>query len=211
MHCPVFKSPVKETYVSSEGLVRSELARRFRPTPEDIEDILQDATLKFTRYLLEGERWFRFIDRPSHCRSLLLAIAIQTAIDRWRETRTSERERRWLPIDEIQIPSGVEDPRHDPLAFFLLDERHRRLVEAIGAIRNEPARTVARLHFLEDRGVREIATRLGMNTNTVLSHIARTKVLIAGLVGCDLERGPVRAIPERARPNMRPRRIGAMG
>jgi RNA polymerase sigma-70 factor (ECF subfamily) len=51
--------------------------------------------------------------------------------------------------------------------------------ELIAAHEGEPRATVARLFYLEKVPVKEIAERLAMKTNTVLSHLHRFRSLIA--------------------------------
>jgi|GEM_PF-4070137 len=198
MQVSPFQSFVRETYLSSQQLVKTELARRFRAAPEEIDDCLQEATLKFTRYMIEDDRWSRFIDRPSHSRSLLLVMAVQVAVDSWRQKHTRTRDARWLSFDE-QNPEKPEDNVFpDPLSHCIDGEQRSQFVRAIESIKQESARRVAHLHFIEGQGVHEIAERLGMKTNTVLSHIARTKVCISKTMACRTV--GTRAMKLRARP-----------
>jgi RNA polymerase sigma-70 factor (ECF subfamily) len=89
--------------------------------------------------------------------------------------------RRSRPTVGIAADEGAEEDRgaevvlvaDDHLASFHWESSVALVREIVAAQRGEPRASIARLFYLDKVPVREIAERLGLKQNTVLSHLRR--------------------------------------
>jgi RNA polymerase sigma factor (sigma-70 family) len=139
------------------------LARWLSRSPDDAQDIVQDAML----------RAFRAFDgfRGGDIKPWLLAIVRNC----WRDARADARRNAHLPLPEEQETIAADGP--DPEAEAAGASEGRRLNEVIALLPNE-FREVLILREMEDLSYREIALVTGAPIGTVMSRLARARALL---------------------------------
>jgi RNA polymerase sigma factor (sigma-70 family) len=123
---------------------------------DDLQDLLQEATVQLWRYV--GAEGFEL--RGSF-RSLAVRIALARRIDRLR------RQRFLVEVDESLRDSGL-----DALALVQEKERLAALNRALGGIR-ELCRVLVRGRFLDDRSYEDLAAELERAPETLRVHLHR--------------------------------------
>lgn len=139
-----------------ESLMKAAVLAAGHLPADDLQDLLQEASIQLWRYVgADG-----FVLRGSF-RSLAVRIALARRIDRLR------RQRFLVEVDE-SLRS------HDPDALDLAQERERlaALHGALGRIR-ELCRILVRGRFLEDRSYEDLAAELDRAPETLRVHLHR--------------------------------------
>jgi RNA polymerase sigma-70 factor (ECF subfamily) len=136
------------------------LALRITRSATDAEDVAQEAFVRAWRALpgFRGDSAFG---------TWLHRIVARRALDRAETLRT--RGRREADLDAAGEPTAP-GPGRDPLAA-------RRLERLIGEL-SAPQRAVVTLFYGQDHAVEDIAATLGMNENTVKTHLSRSRAVL---------------------------------
>ncbi len=138
------------------------LARWLARSPDDAEDIVQDAML----------RAFRAFDgfRGEDAKAWLLTIVRNC----WRNAGADIKRRGHIPLPEEDVLVS-EDA--DPEATVMLSSRNRSLNAVIALLPND-FREVLILREMEDMSYREIADVTGVPVGTVMSRLARARAIL---------------------------------
>jgi len=137
------------------------LASRMLRSPEEAEEVAQDAFVRVWRALprFRGESAFS---------TWLHRIVVRCALDRLAVLKT--RRGREESTDEPPDAAAPLEKALDPEAR----ERARRM-EQVMELLTETQRTVVALFYHEDRSLEEVAHTLGMPENTVKTHLHRAR------------------------------------
>ena len=140
------------------------LARWLSRSPEDAQDIVQDAML----------RAFRAFDgfRGGDIKPWLLAIVRNC----WRNASADARRNRHQPLPQDHEGALAADAP-DPEAAAADASQSRRLNDVIALLPNE-YREVLILREMEDMSYREIADVTGIPIGTVMSRLARARAAL---------------------------------
>jgi RNA polymerase sigma-70 factor, ECF subfamily len=144
------------------------LARWLSRSPADADDIVQDAML----------RAFRAFDgfRGTDARAWLLTIVRNC----WRSRGRAEQRRGHTELDdELAVDGGGPEDA-------AMDASRRRRLDAMLALLPEEFREVLVLRELEDLSYREIAAITGAPIGTVMSRLARARVMLRERIGNEL-------------------------
>lgn len=133
------------------------LALRFLKSPDDAEEVAQDAFVR-AWLALPG---FRFEARFA---TWLYRIVARRAIDRLSVLR--KRRERETPIEATIEPAVPEASRMDADA--------RRLEELVAAL-PDAQRMVVAMFYYEDQSVERVAAAMGMPVGTVKTHLSRAR------------------------------------
>ena len=138
------------------------LALRFVRSAPDAEDVTQEAFVKAWNALpgFKGESLFG---------TWLHRIVARCALDR--AEMLQRRRKREAPEDAAEH-LGADVPQADTLEA----ERVHGLLEKL----SQAQRLVVTLFYFEDRSVEEVAAQLGMNENTVKTHLSRARTVMRG-------------------------------
>lgn len=138
------------------------LALRFVRSAPDAEDVTQEAFVKAWNALpgFRGESGFG---------TWLHRIVARCALDR---AEVLQRRRKRETVEEAAESVGSEAPQTD--AFET--KRVHALLETL----SDAQRLVVTLFYFEDRSVDEVAAQLGMNENTVKTHLSRARATMRG-------------------------------
>jgi RNA polymerase sigma-70 factor (ECF subfamily) len=138
------------------------LALRFVRSAPDAEDVTQEAFVKAWNALpqFKGESLFG---------TWLHRIVARCALDR---AEVLQRRRKRETHEDAAEHVGVEVAHAD--AFEA--ERVHALLQKL----SEAQRLVVTLFYFEDRSVDEVAAQLGMNENTVKTHLSRARAAMRG-------------------------------
>ncbi len=137
------------------------LALRITRSPADAEDVAQEAFVRAWAALpaFRGEARFG---------TWLHRIVARRALDRADSLRV--RRAREAGLEDVAEPAAAPAAARDPL----LARRLERLMGALSA----PQRAVVSLFYGQDQSVEDVAGALGMNENTVKTHLARARTLL---------------------------------
>ena len=141
-----------------ESALRAYLLSRYSTLP-DHDDLVQETYLRMLR-----ARWRL---RLATAKAFLFATASNLAIDRFRRSSVA----RQVPLDTLgDWPAGESFPD----AAELLDRRQRQelLAEAVADLPPR-CREVMLLRYGDGLPCKEIASRLGVSTETVKSHLTK--------------------------------------
>jgi RNA polymerase sigma-70 factor (ECF subfamily) len=137
------------------------LALRIVRSPRDAEEVAQDAFVRAWHGLprFRGEAAFS---------TWLFRIAVRLAFDRAAALRGRSRlESGSEPAADIaSAPASGPDPDRT------------RVLEALVASLPEAQRAVVTLFYYQDRSVKDVASALGLNENTVKTHLARARAAL---------------------------------
>ncbi len=151
-----FRAGEPEACRAVESRMRAAVLAAGHLPAEELQDLLQDATLQLWRYV--GQKGFAL--RGSFL-SLAVRIALARRIDHLRR-------RRFL----VELDEQLRDDGRDALAVLQEKERLARLHAALAGMR-ELCRRLVRGRFLEDRGYEELAAELGRSPETLRVHLHR--------------------------------------
>lgn len=144
------------------------LLRRRGQSPEDAEDLVQEAFLRLQAFLNKGHE----VQRPE---GFLVRTALNLAVD---ASRRANREHR----DQFELQSIEElslvDLSPSPEELLSAEKRLMQIRQVLDSKVTVKTREVFFLHRLEGFTHDEIAARLGMNVRAVETHIARAVTTI---------------------------------
>lgn len=143
------------------------LHRRGR-TPEDSEDLVQEAFLRLHRFMDSG----REARQPE---ALLVATVRNLAVD---ASRRERREQRDHFVDEPIESLPLIDLSPLPDETLLAEQRLRQITQALDTKLSARTREIFLLHRLEGFTYEEIAQRMRMSVRTVEKHIARAVTVV---------------------------------
>jgi RNA polymerase sigma-70 factor (ECF subfamily) len=140
------------------------LALRIVRSANDAEEVAQDAFVRAWHALpgFRGDAAFA---------TWLYRIVSRLSFDRAAQLRT-RRER------ETDLDPAHELPATGTAGRSEADVANRRALEACVATLPEAQRAAVTLFYFQDRSVREVAASLGMNENTVKTHLSRARVAL---------------------------------
>jgi RNA polymerase sigma factor (sigma-70 family) len=141
------------------------LLRRRGQTPEDAEDLVQEAFLRLHVFLESG----REVKKPD---AFLARTALNLSIDRHRSDRSGQF------VAEAVENLPLVDLRATPEESLYAEQRLRQIGEVLEKQVSRRAREVFFLHRLEGFTHEEIARRLRVSVRTVEKDIARAVTLI---------------------------------
>lgn len=147
--------------------LRSFLRRRGQ-TPEDAEDLVQEAFLRLHVFLTSG----RDVQKPE---AFLTRTALNLVIDQSRRDRSQRRGD--FVAEEIEELSVI-DLAPTPEETLAAEQHLKQMVEVIETKLSARARDVFLLHRIEGFTHEEIAERLGVSVRTVEKDIARAVTLM---------------------------------
>ena len=147
-----------------EAALRAYLQARF-PLLHDADDIVQET---YSRLLREKDA-----GRIRHPRALMFTVARNAALDFFRRRRTVQLE----AITHSAVESVVEEAPH---AADTITQRQELeiLAEAVQTLPNR-CRQVIMLRYLKGFSYKEIASTLGVSSETVKTHMAKGVKLCA--------------------------------
>jgi RNA polymerase sigma factor (sigma-70 family) len=145
-----------------------QLLRHRGQSPEDAEDLVQEAFLRLQAFLNKGHE----VQRPE---GFLVRTALNLAVD---ASRRAKRERR----NQFELQSIEDLPLVDlnpsPEEMFSAERRLVQIRQVLDSKVSVQTREVFFLHRLEGFTHEEIAARLGINVRAVETHIARAVTTI---------------------------------
>jgi RNA polymerase sigma-70 factor (ECF subfamily) len=138
------------------------LALRFVRSAPDAEDVTQEAFVKAWNALprFKGESLFG---------TWLHRIVARCALDR---AEVLQRRRKREAHEDAAEHVSIEAPQGDAMETARVHALLQKLSEA--------QRLVVTLFYFEDRSVEEVAAQLGMNENTVKTHLSRARAAMRG-------------------------------
>ncbi len=141
-----------------EAALRAYLRSQF-PRLQDSDDVIQET---YTRLLREKDA-----GRIQHPRAFMFTAARNVALDLFRRRRTAGAD----AITHWDVANVVEER---PNAAEVFDQRQQLelLAEAVRTL-PERCRQVIMLRYLKGSSYKEIATLLGISTETVKTHMAK--------------------------------------
>lgn len=150
----------------------SATVRKFKFTNAAADDIIQDVFVQAWQNLssLKDSRAFG---------SWLMTIARNRCLNEIRKTKKT------VPVAATDSSSDESDGHElvliadDDLASFHFEHSIHLLRELIKAHEGEPRATIAKLFYLEQLPVKDIATQLSIKQNTVLSHLRRFRLIVS--------------------------------
>ena len=145
-----------------------QLLRRRGQSPEDAEDLVQEAFLRLQTFLNEGHE----VQRPE---AFLVRTALNLAVDASRRARREHRDQ-FEPqsIEELSLV----DLSPSPEEMFSAEKRLLQIRQVLDSKVSVQTREVFFLHRLEGFTHDEIAARLNINVRAVETHIARAVTVI---------------------------------
>lgn len=142
-------------------IVRQTLSARISASPADMDDIMQETFLK----ALSNIRRF---DPSRNFAGWIWTIAYHLFLDRRRTSHPSDR----LPKDAESDAPQSQIPTPEESIIYI--QQRVQIEEYISRL--EPQyRLIFELRFIEEYSYEEIASRLGMNLNTVKTRISRVR------------------------------------
>lgn len=142
--------------------------RRRGQTPEDAEDLVQEAFLRLHTFLATG----RQVEKTD---GFLLRTARNLAIDQSRRRRSEKRDDlETVELDQLPITDLADAPEE----VYAAAERLERMSAALETKIGRRAREVFFLHRLEGFTHEEIAKRLNVSVRTIEKDIARAITLM---------------------------------
>lgn len=142
------------------------LLRRRGATPEQAEDLVQEAMLRLHAYTRQGGQ----VQNPE---AFLTRTAINLSVDQHRHARLDSYERE--PVESLELPDLAPTPHE----VFVAEQRLIRMQDALDRA-NPRTREVFFMHRLYGFSHAEIARRLRVSVSTVEKHVA-SAVTILGI------------------------------
>ncbi len=145
-----------------------QLLRRRGQSPEDAEDLVQEAFLRLQTFLNKG-------NDVQRTEGFLVRTVLNLAVDASRRDRRECRSQfETQPIEELV----VVDLNPSPEELFAAERRLRLIQQVLDHNVSPLTREVFFLHRLEGFTHEEIAARLGITVRAVETHIARAVAAI---------------------------------
>lgn len=155
------------TLFRTEGRSLVRLARLFVDDRDAAEDLVQEAFLRLARHAQSIESRDR---APAYLRSIVLNLA-------------RDHNRRGLVSIRHQPPAGRDiDVGSDPGDRLVRSEDHLRVLEAVRRLPTRQ-RDCVTLRYFEEYSIEQIATTLGISTNSVKTHLQRALAALDHLRG----------------------------
>lgn len=136
------------------------LLRRRGRTPEDTEDLVQEAFLRLLAVLRAGKE-------VRESEAFLVRTALNLSVDRYR------REHRDLFVSEAVEDLPLVDLAPPPEEVIAAEQRLKQMRHVLDTELGPRTREVYLLHRLEGYTYEEIGRRMHMSSRTVEKHIAR--------------------------------------
>lgn len=151
------------------------LARWLSGSPNDADDVVQDAFLRAFRF-------FESFD-GDNARAWLLAIVRNTWFTEWRRRRNHVDDMSYDETVEGEeaLPGWEEHSLDDPESLIVRRDEIRLVHRALDALAVE-YREVIVLRELEDMSYRDIATVVGIPVGTVMSRLSRGRRMLGKAV-----------------------------
>jgi RNA polymerase sigma-70 factor (ECF subfamily) len=141
------------------------LLRRRGATPEQAEDLVQEAVLRLHAYTHQG-------GRVQNQEAFLTRTALNLAVDAHRHSRSSQYENE--PVEELDLV----DLEPTPDEVFAAEQRLIRMRDALDRA-NPRTREVFFMHRLYGFSHAEIARRLRISVSSVEKHVASAVTILA--------------------------------
>lgn len=145
-----------------------QLLRRRGQSPEDAEDLVQEAFLRLQAFLNKGNE----VQRPE---GFLVRTALNLAVD---ANRRAHRERRGHFEPQSIEDLALVDLTPSPEEVFAAEKRLKLIRQVLDDQVSALTREVFFLHRLEGFTHEEIAARVGISVRAVETHIARAVATI---------------------------------
>lgn len=162
-----FENIYRQNYRSVKSVVNS-----FRFSAETVDDLIQDIFLKAWNNL-------NTLDNPATFAGWIRVIARNRCIEELRRTK---------PTVALAEEVASEEDSVGHAAVLIADDISTSIhwehsVQFVGKIienhEGEPRATIARLFYLKELSVKEIAEQLNINQNTILSHLRRFRLMVS--------------------------------
>jgi RNA polymerase sigma factor (sigma-70 family) len=141
------------------------LLRRRGATPEQAEDLVQEAVLRLHAYTHQG-------GEVQNQEAFLTRTAINLAVDQHRHARSGQYESE--PVENLELP----DLNPSPDEVFAADQRLMKMRDALDRA-NPRTREVFFMHRLYGFNHAEIARRLSISISAVEKHVASAVTILA--------------------------------
>lgn len=141
------------------------LLRRRGATPEQAEDLVQEAVLRLHAYTHQG-------GQVQNQEAFLTRTALNLAIDDHRHSRSDSYESE--PVEDLDLP----DLEPAPDEVFAAEQRLMKMREALERA-NPRTRDVFFMHRLYGFSHAEIARRLSISVSAVEKHVASAVTILA--------------------------------
>jgi len=145
-----------------------QLLHRRGQSPEDSEDLVQEAFLRLHKFMDSG----REARQPE---ALLVTTVLNLAVDAKRRDRRDRRDQFVAePIEDLPIVDLTPSPDE----MLLAEQRLRQIAQILDTKLSARSREIFLLHRLEGFTYDEIAQRMQMSVRTVEKHIARAVTVV---------------------------------
>lgn len=145
-----------------------QLLHRRGQSPEDSEDLVQEAFLRLHKFMDSG----REARQPE---ALLVTTVLNLAVDAKRRDRRDRRDQFVAePIEDLPIVDLTPSPDE----MLLAEQRLRQITQILDTKLSARSREIFLLHRLEGFTYDEIAQRMQMSVRTVEKHIARAVTVV---------------------------------
>lgn len=141
------------------------LLRRRGATPDQAEDLVQEAVLRLHAYTRQG-------NQVQNQEAFLTRTALNLAVDQHRHARADSYESE--PIENLELP----DLQPSPDEVFAAEQRLKRMKETLDRA-NSRTREVFFMHRIYGFSHAEIAQRLGISISAVEKHVASAVTILA--------------------------------
>lgn len=144
------------------------LLRHRGQSPEDAEDLVQEAFLRLHSFLADGHE----VRQPE---GFLVRTALNLAVD---ARRRNTRERRDHFVSDTLEELALVDPSPSPEEIISAEKRLTQMRAVLDSQLSPRTREVFFLHRLEGFTHEEIAERMNMSLRSVEKHIARAITVV---------------------------------
>lgn len=145
-----------------------QLLHRRGQSPEDSEDLVQEAFLRLHKFMDSGQE----ARQPE---ALLVTTVLNLAVDAKRRDRRDRREQFVAePVEDLPIVDLTPSPDE----MLLAEQRLRQITQILDTKLSARTREIFLLHRLEGFTYDEIAQRMQMSVRTVEKHIARAVTVV---------------------------------
>jgi len=145
-----------------------QLLHRRGQSPEDSEDLVQEAFLRLHKFMDSGQE----ARQPE---ALLVTTVLNLAVDAKRRDRRDRREQFVAePVEDLPIADLTPSPDE----MLLAEQRLRQITQVLDTKLSARTREIFLLHRLEGFTYDEIAQRMRMSVRTVEKHIARAVTVV---------------------------------
>jgi RNA polymerase sigma-70 factor (ECF subfamily) len=159
----------QELYANHASMVRN-VVRLFNFRDAAADDLVQDI------FFLAWNNFTRLKDRGA-LPGWLHAIARNQCINAIRSQKVQQKY--LVPMDELSLEAETQESRKFFEVSLMQFEQHMQVLEDLIHNHEDPTRrAVATLFYLEHLSVKDIAERLQMKSNTVLSHLRRFRLIV---------------------------------